>query len=194
MKHSFTRVLLLVMLVAGAAQSLVAQTEKGGKSTMQGVYSFTMETIDGEKKPLGDYKGQVLLIVNTASKCGYTKQYKTLEQLHDAYREKGLRILAFPANNFGAQEPGTNEEIQKFCETTFGVSFDMFAKISVKGGDMHPLYTYLTTQTGFDGDIKWNFNKFLVDRTGKVVARFDSGVDPMSDTMIEKIEALVAAR
>lgn len=185
---------LLVALVAGASQPLTAQSKKGKDQKMEGVLSFTMETIDGAKKALADYKGEVLLIVNTASRCGYTKQYKTLEQLHEKYKGKGLRVLAFPANNFGAQEPGTNEEIKEFCETTFGVSFDMFAKISVKGDDMHPLYRFLTTQAGFDGDIKWNFNKFVVDRTGKVVARFDSNVDPMSATMTELVDKLVAAR
>ncbi len=185
---------LLVALVAGASQPLIAQSKKGKDQKMEGVLSFTMETIDGAKKALADYKGEVLLIVNTASRCGYTKQYKTLEQLHEKYKGKGLRVLAFPANNFGAQEPGTNEEIKEFCETTFGVSFDMFAKISVKGDDMHPLYRFLTTQAGFDGDIKWNFNKFVVDRTGKVVARFDSNVDPMSATMTELVDKLVAAR
>jgi glutathione peroxidase len=185
---------LLVTLVAGASQPLTAQTKKGKDQKMEGVLSFTMETIDGAKKALADYKGEVLLIVNTASRCGYTKQYKTLEQLHEKYKGKGLRILAFPANNFGAQEPGTNAEIKEFCETTFGVSFDMFAKISVKGDDMHPLYRYLTTQAGFDGDIKWNFNKFVVDPTGKVVARFDSNVDPMSATMTDLVEKLVATR
>lgn len=185
---------LLVALVAGASQPLTAQSKKGKDQKMEGVLSFTMETIDGAKKALADYKGEVLLIVNTASRCGYTKQYKTLEQLHEKYKGKGLRVLAFPANNFGAQEPGTNAEIKEFCETTFGVSFDMFAKISVKGDDMHPLYRYLTTQAGFDGDIKWNFNKFVVDHTGKVVARFDSNVDPMSATMTELVEKLVAAR
>lgn len=185
---------LLVALVAGASQPLTAQSKKGKDQKMEGVLSFTMETIDGAKKALAEYKGEVLLIVNTASRCGYTKQYKTLEQLYEKYKGRGLRILAFPANNFGAQEPGTNAEIRDFCETTFGVSFDMFAKISVKGDDMHPLYRYLTTQAGFDGDIKWNFNKFVVDRTGKVVARFDSNVDPMSATMTELVETLVAAR
>lgn len=185
---------LLVALVTGAQQPLTAQSKKGKDKKMEGVLSFTMETIDGAKKALADYKGEVLLIVNTASRCGYTKQYKTLEQLYDTYKDRGLRILAFPANNFGAQEPGTNEEIREFCETTFGVSFDMFAKISVKGDDMHPLYRYLTTQTGFDGDIKWNFNKFVVDPTGKVVARFDSNVDPMSATMTDLVEKLVATR
>jgi glutathione peroxidase len=185
---------LLVALVAGASQPLAAQSKKGKDQKMEGVLSFTMETIDGAKKALAEYKGEVLLIVNTASRCGYTKQYKTLEQLYEKYKGKGLRVLAFPANNFGAQEPGTNAEIRDFCETTFGVSFDMFAKISVKGDDMHPLYRYLTTQAGFDGDIKWNFNKFVVDRTGKVVARFDSNVDPMSATMTELVETLVAAR
>lgn len=185
---------LLVALVAGAGQPLTAQTKKEKDRKMEGVLSFTMETIDGAKKALADYKGEVLLIVNTASRCGYTKQYKTLEQLHETYKGKGLRVLAFPANNFGAQEPGTNAEIKDFCETTFGVSFDMFAKISVKGDDMHPLYRYLTTQAGFNGDIKWNFNKFVVDRTGRVVARFDSNVDPMSATMTELVEKLVATR
>ncbi len=137
-----------------------AQTPK--ESPMAPLYTFTMKTIDGKEKSLADYKGDVLLIVNVASFCGNTPQYKNLESLYVAYKDKGFKILAFPANNFGAQEPGTNEEIKTFCDNTYNVTFDLFSKISVKGDDQHPLYRYLTTETDFKGDIGWNFAKFLV--------------------------------
>ncbi|MBI4553994.1 MAG: glutathione peroxidase [Candidatus Latescibacteria bacterium] len=157
-----------------------------------GVLSFTMKTIDGQEKPLADYADHVLLIVNTASRCGYTPQYRTLEALYQKFKDRGFRILAFPANNFGAQESGTDAEIEAFCSTTYHVTFDLFSKISVKGADRHALYTYLTTQSGSPGEIKWNFNKFLVDRSGTVVARYESNVDPMSDSIVHQVEALLA--
>lgn len=153
-----------------------------------GVYSFTMKTIDGAETSLGEYRGEVLLIVNTASKCGYTKQYASLEELYRRYADRGLRILAFPANNFGGQEPGSNAEIKEFCQTTFDVSFDLFAKISVDGEDRHPLYDFLTSQPGAEGEIKWNFTKFLVDREGNVTERFNTRVDPLDENVISAIE------
>lgn len=162
-------------------------------ATDRGVFSFTMKTIDGKDKRLADYQGNVLLVVNTASKCGFTPQYSTLEKLYEKYKDRGFRILAFPANNFGGQEPGSNGDIKNFCSTNYGVSFDLFSKISVKGDDIHPLYAYLTKDSGFPGDIKWNFNKFLVDRHGKVVARFDSKTDPMSDELVTQVESLLTA-
>lgn len=156
------------------------------------VLDFTLPTIAGADKRLADYRGQVLLVVNVASKCGYTPQYAPLEKLFETYRDRGLRILAFPANNFGAQEPGSNAEIQQFCESTYGVKFDLFSKISVKGEDIHPLYRWLTTASPFPGEITWNFNKFLVDRGGRVVARFPSKVDPLDPALTAKIEELLA--
>ena len=156
------------------------------------VHSFTMTTIDGEAQQLNQYEGEVLLLVNTASKCGYTPQYKGLQELSEKFAGKKFRVLAFPANNFGAQEPGSNEEIKEFCSSTYGVTFDLFAKISVKGDDMHPLYEYLTKQSEFKGDIRWNFTKFLVDRDGNVIARFETKVDPLDPAVLAKIETAIA--
>src|SRR3990172_10906074 len=152
------------------------------------IYRFNVLTIDEEEVSLSTYKGKVLLIVNVASKCGYTPQYKGLQELHRNYMEKGLVVLGFPANDFGAQEPGTNAEIKAFCSTKYGVDFPMFAKISVKGQNMHPLYKFLTdkaTNPDFAGEITWNFNKFLVDRNGKVVARFSSKDKPEDEKVIK---------
>jgi glutathione peroxidase len=159
------------------------------------VLRFTMKDIHGEPVKLRAYHGQVVLMVNTASKCGLTPQYKPLQALHEKYGKQGLAILAFPANNFGKQEPGTDEQIKRFCESTFGVSFDLFSKISVKGDDQHPLYAFLTdkrTNGEFAGPIKWNFTKFLVSRQGEVVARFEPRTRPDSEAMVEAIEAELA--
>ncbi len=151
----------------------------------------TMNRIDGSEVNLADeYAGNVLLIVNVASKCGYTPQYAGLQQLHERYAEHGLAILGFPANEFGHQEPGTNSEIAQFCDENFGVTFDMFEKVVVKGGDISPLYQRLTSEqmSAFPGEIKWNFEKFLIDRTGRVVARFPSKVEPLSEEITSAIE------
>lgn len=155
-----------------------------------GLYSFTLNSIDGKPAPLADYKGKVVLIVNVASKCGFTPQYSALESIYKKYKDEGFVILGFPANNFGAQEPGTNAEIKTFCTRKYNVSFPMYAKISVKGADQAPLYTYLTQQTGagITGDIKWNFTKFLVDRNGTVIQRFEPEVTPDSKEVTEAIE------
>lgn len=155
---------------------------------VRNVHSFTMNDIDGKPVDLSVYKGKVLLIVNTASKCGYTKQYAGLEKLYETYKDKGFEVLAFPANNFMGQEPGTNEEIKAFCSLKFKTSFPLFAKSSVKGEDINPLYKYLTEGSPFKGGITWNFNKFLVNADGEVVARFDKGVDPMAPEVIAAIE------
>lgn len=179
----------MVMVVASAAP---AQTAK--ESPMPAFYSFTMKTIDGKDKPLVQYKGDVLMIVNVASFCGYTPQYKELESLYESYKNRGFKILAFPANNFGSQEPGTNEEIKSFCETNYKVSFDLFSKISVKGNDQHPLYQYLTKESSFKGDIGWNFTKFLIDRNGNVVARYSTRVVPTAKEVQQKIDELIAAK
>ena len=156
-----------------------------------GVHAFTMKTIDGAPKKLADYRGKALLIVNTASRCGYTKQYAPMEQLYQKYRDRGFEVLAFPANDFMGQEPGTNEEIKAFCTTKFRTTFPLFEKISVKGDHIHPLYAYLTTRPGLEGDISWNFNKFLVDPAGKVVARFGTRVDPMAEEVTKKLEGVL---
>jgi glutathione peroxidase len=155
-----------------------------------GVYSFTLDSIDGKPSPLADYKGKVVMLVNVASKCGYTPQYSALEAVYEKYKGQGFVILGFPANNFGAQEPGSNEEIKTFCTRKYNVTFPMYSKISVKGADQAPLYAYLTKETGagLAGEIKWNFTKFLVDRDGKVVQRFEPAVTPDSKEVTEAIE------
>jgi len=161
------------------------------------VLDFKMRDIDGNEVKLDKYKGKVLLIVNTASKCGYTPQYEGLQSVYTKYKDKGFYVLGFPANNFGAQEPGTETEIKEFCTSKYHVTFPMFAKISVKGEDQDPLYKFLTdkaTDPEFAGDITWNFNKFLVDRKGKVVARFSSKDTPESDAVTAAIEKYVAAK
>src|SRR5580765_1379518 len=155
-----------------------------------GVSSFTLNSIDGKPAPLADYKGKVVLLVNVASQCGYTPQYSALEAIYEKYKDQGFVILGFPANNFGAQEPGTNEEIKTFGTRKYSVTFPMYSKISVKGADQAPLYGYLTKETGagIAGDIKWNFTKFLVDRDGKVVQRFEPAVTPDSKEMTTAVE------
>ena len=153
-------------------------------------YGFTLNSIDGKPAPLADYKGKVVLVVNVASQCGYTPQYTALEAIYEKYKDQGFVILGFPANNFGAQEPGTNEEIKTFCTRKYSVTFPMYSKISVKGADQAPLYGYLTKETGagIAGDIKWNFTKFLVDRDGKVIQRFEPAVTPDSKEVTAAIE------
>ncbi len=154
------------------------------------VYDFTMKSIDGKPVPLGEFKGKLLLVVNVASKCGFTPQYKGLEALYEKYKDRGFVIAGFPANNFMAQEPGTDEEIKTFCSNKYNVTFPMFSKISVKGDDKASLYQFLT-DAGADpatgGEIKWNFTKFLVDRNGKVIQRFEPAVTPeQMDAALEK--------
>ena len=154
------------------------------------LYTFTLNSIDGQPAPLANYKGKVVMVVNVASQCGYTPQYSALEATYEKYKDQGFVILGFPANNFGAQEPGTNEEIKTFCTRKYSVTFPMYAKISVKGADQSPLYAYLTNDTapGIRGEIKWNFTKFLVSRDGKVVQRFESPVKPDSPEVTSAIE------
>jgi glutathione peroxidase len=157
---------------------------------------FTVKTIDGQEKKLSDYQGKVVLLVNVASKCGLTPQYTALESTYEKYKDKGFVIIGFPANNFGAQEPGTNEEIKQFCTSKYNVTFPMMSKISVKGGDKHPLYKFLTEGKAgedFAGDIEWNFAKFLVDRNGNVIARFASKTTPDSPQVTAAIEKALSA-
>jgi glutathione peroxidase len=155
---------------------------------MPNVHEFTAKTIDGADKKLADYKGRVMLIVNVASKCGLTPQYKALEELHKTYAAKGLSVVGFPANEFGAQEPGSEADIKSFCTTNYGVDFDMMSKVVVKGEGIHPLFDYLTHESKFAGDIKWNFNKFLVGKDGTVIGRFEPQVDPASPEVKAAIE------
>jgi glutathione peroxidase len=162
----------------------------GSLLAASGIYAFTLNSIDGKPAPLADYKGKVILIVNVASQCGYTPQYSALETIYQKYKDLGLVVLGFPANNFGEQEPGTNQEIKSFCTRKYSVTFPMYAKISVRGDDQDPLYAYLTKQTpkNIRGEIKWNFTKFLVDRTGTVVERFEPAVTPDSKQVVAAIE------
>ena len=155
------------------------------------VYEFTLNSIDGHPAPLAAYKGKVLLLVNVASKCGFTPQYAALEALHEKYKDQGLVVMGFPANNFMGQEPGSNEEIKDFCSRTYNVKFPMYSKISVQGDDKAALYHYLTdatTNPSFGGEIKWNFTKFLVSREGKILARFEPAVKPDSPDVVSAIE------
>lgn len=153
-------------------------------------YNFNVENIDGKKISLNQYKGKVVLVVNVASKCGYTPQYEGLQKIYDTYKDKGFVILGFPANNFNGQEPGSDKQIKQFCTLEYGVEFPMFSKISVKGDDQAELFTYLTTQANpdFEGDIKWNFEKFLISKDGLLQRRFRSNVEPESDDLINAIE------
>jgi glutathione peroxidase len=157
------------------------------------IYDFTLPSIDGKPMPLSSFKGKVVLMVNVASKCGYTPQYSALEAIYQKYKDRGLVILGFPANNFGAQEPGTNEEIKTFCSTKYQVTFPLYAKVSVKGEDTTPLYQYVTRDANpaVAGEIKWNFTKFLVDRSGKVVQRFEPAVKPDSPELVGAVEKLL---
>lgn len=152
------------------------------------IYDFTLDDIDGKPLPLSRFKGKVLLVVNTASFCGNTPQYSDLESMYEKYKTKGLEILAFPANNFGQQEPGTNDEIKSFCYTKYSLTFPLFSKISVKGSDKHPLYQYLTEQSPFPGEVEWNFQKYLVDRSGNIIAKYHHRTKPLADQIVQDIE------
>jgi glutathione peroxidase len=180
---------LLCLLLFFAAATVMAADKT--------VYDFTLSSIDGQPAPLSAYKGKVVLLVNVASRCGFTPQYTALESVYEKYKDRGLVIVGIPANNFGSQEPGTNSEIKTFCSTKYHVTFPMMSKISVKGSDQAPLYQFLTDkgahpQTG--GDIQWNFTKFLVAPDGHVLARFEPDVTPDSPQVTSAIEnALNAA-
>jgi glutathione peroxidase len=156
---------------------------------MQTLHDFKAKNITGQEIDLSQYKGKVCLVVNVASRCGYTPQYKGLESLYQNYKDRGLVVLGFPSNDFGAQEPGTEAEIQNFCTTNYGVSFDMFSKVKVKGADQVDVYQYLTNTTG--NQVQWNFNKFLVDKEGKVVKYYPSSTAPDSPELKKDIEALL---
>src|SRR5712671_3646421 len=164
-------------------------------SQAQSIDKIAVKDIDHKETTIGAYQGKVLLIVNVASKCGFTPQYTGLEALYEKYKDKGLVVLGFPCNQFGAQEPGTNEEIKQFCSSKYNVTFPLFDKIEVNGPNRHPLYVALAGKDSpFPGDIKWNFTKFLIGRDGKILKRFDSKVKPDSPEMIAAIEAALAAK
>jgi glutathione peroxidase len=155
---------------------------------MANVHDFSAKTIDGKDKSLADYKGKVLLVVNVASECGYTPQYAGLEELYKKYKDKGLVVLGFPANEFGAQEPGTDQQIQTFCQKNYGVSFDMFSKVKVQGEGMHPLFDYLQTHPKLGSPIKWNFYKYLIGKDGEPIGKFPSKVEPLSEDITGAVE------
>ena len=181
------KTLFFLMLFMGTIKAVEAAD---GAHTPK-IYSFNVKTIDGKEKSLADFKGKTLLIVNTASRCGFTRQYEGLEELYKKYHDKGFEILGFPANNFLFQEPGSDQDIKKFCSLKYKVTFPLFSKIDVKGKGIHPLYSYLTKETSFKGDISWNFNKFLVSPDGQVVARFDSKDEPLASGVVSKIESVL---
>jgi glutathione peroxidase len=173
------------------ASGIVNSDEKKGDKKVPAALDFKMKRLDGKPGDLADYKGKVVLIVNVASQCGLTPQYEGLEELHEKYAEKGLAVLGFPANEFGKQEPGTDTEISTFCQKNYGVKFDMFSKVVVKGEGQCPLYKFLTskeTDPKFAGPISWNFEKFLIGRNGEVVARFAPKVTPDSPEVTKAIE------
>ena len=170
-----------------------AENKNKGYSMEKNIKQVTVKDIDGKSVKLSDYKGKVLLIVNVASYCGFTKQYSGLEQIYKQYKDKGFEVLGFPCNQFGEQEPGTNEEIKNFCSSKFDVSFKLFDKIDVNGSNKSPLYSILTDNeiTG-KADIKWNFEKFLIDKDGNIVARYASKVEPTGKELISAIEKELA--
>ena len=194
--------LFSLMLIWGAAWLIsgdaVAEPTSKGALQMAAkppqVYDFTLNDIDGKPLSLDQFKGKVLLIVNTASLCGNTPQYAGLQTMYETYHDQGLEVLAFPANNFGQQEPGTDTEIKAFCYTKYSLTFPLFSKISVKGQDKHPLYQYLTEQSPFPGEVEWNFQKYLIDRSGKVVARYHHRMKPLSTEIVTDVERYLAVR
>ena len=194
MSKFFASLALIGVVAVAANLSLAA--ERAIEKTSPAL-SFKMNSLDGKEVDLSQYQGQVVLIVNVASYCGNTPQYKQLEALHEKYGKEGLAVLGFPCNQFGAQEPGTAEDIQKFCTTKYKVSFPMFAKIEVKGDGACPLYKYLTaldTKPKGKGDVSWNFEKFVVGRNGEVVARFQPGTKPDAPDVMKVIEAELAKK
>ncbi|VGO21161.1 glutathione peroxidase [Pontiella sulfatireligans] len=189
MKLKATMAITTLALLSGC----VAEQKK--EVPMTGIYNIEAQTIGGKTIKLEAYKDKVLLIVNTASKCGFTSQYDGLQKLYEAYEGKGFVVLGFPSNDFLKQEPGSNEEIASFCKLNYGVTFPLFQKVVVKGKDQHPLYRYLTSEEanpGFGGKISWNFNKFLINREGKVVGRFGSRTKPNDKKLVEAIKTELA--
>ena len=169
------------LAIGAVAAGLGLGAGTNGAEPMKSIYDFTMKDIDGKEVSLSAFRGKVLLVVNVASKCGFTRQYAGLEKLYNTHADKGLVVLGFPANNFMGQEPGTEAEIKSFCALNYGVTFPMFSKISVKGKDIHPLYAFLTskeTNPEHGGAISWNFNKFLIGRDGRILARYGSRTEP----------------
>jgi glutathione peroxidase len=187
--------MIKLTLIAAAALVLFAANLRAEDQKDKNVYGFTVKDIDGKAVDLSQYKGKVSLVVNVASKCGNTPQYKNMEAIYEKYKEQGFEILAFPANEFGKQEPGSNEQIKEFCTSTYHTQFPLFSKIVVKGEGQAPLYQYLTSTDANQktaGDITWNFEKFLVSKDGKVVARFKPKTKPDEKEVIDAIEKELA--
>ncbi len=189
------RRVLCVVLFAAACQrpTDAAAAEKPAPPLERSVHAHTVTTLRGESKRLAEYRGKVLLVVNTASECGFTPQYAPLEALYQRFKERGLVVMAFPSNDFGAQEPGDAKAIEEFCSSRYKVSFPLFAKIHARGPDVSPLYRTLTEASpeSARGEIRWNFTKFLVNRRGEPVARFEPVVDPLNEALISQIERLL---
>jgi glutathione peroxidase len=195
----FTGMVVVLTAVSGQVAERAQKNsadDRGGKTHMDSTnyLSIPFQTITGQPATLENFKGKVVLIVNVASECGFTPQYEGLEALYRNYKDKDFVIIGFPANNFGGQEPGTNEQILNFCTTKYDVTFPMMSKISVKGNDKHPLFIYLTEKSPITGEIKWNFSKFLLDRNGKLVARYPSEVTPQDKSITTKIDSLLSAK
>lgn len=178
MKNSYKRIALLLLGVFAMVTNSFAQNS---------LYDLSAPRIDGSVSTLGEFKGKVVLVVNTASQCGYTPQYADLQKLYEKYKDKGFVVIGFPSNDFGQQEPGSEAEIQKFCSSKFGVTFPLFAKTKVLGPDKSPVYAFLTKSTGGD-EVGWNFEKFLVGKNGLVIERYSSNVKPLSAPITEGIE------
>ncbi|MCI0334388.1 MAG: glutathione peroxidase [Planctomycetes bacterium] len=198
LRMSFALVVLITMMNPNSLAEDADEKDGAKPQAEAKALDQEMKTLQGKKVNLAEkYQGKVVLLVNVASKCGYTPQYKELQALHEKYTKKGLAVVGVPCNQFGGQEPGTAKEIAQFCEDRFGVEFDMMAKVDVNGPDAAPLYKYLTskeTDPKFAGDIKWNFEKFVFDREGNVVARFNSKAKPDSKEVVEVIEAELAKK
>jgi glutathione peroxidase len=187
--------LSLLLLIVCTFSFLFFPSFKAANNSAKSVYDFTMKDIDGNAVSLSKYKGKVLVFVNVASKCGFTPQYESIEKFYEMYKDKGVVVLGFPANNFFAQEPGTDEEIKSFCTSKYNVTFPMFSKISVKGDDMNPLYQFLTKKelNGVtDNSVKWNFHKIIVDKNGKVVTEFASKTKPTDESFLKTIDQLLS--
>lgn len=189
-KSGFIASLAIAFALAASMMSIAALA-----AAASSVYDFTLKSIDGQPTPLSEYHGKVLLLVNVASRCGFTPQYTALESLYEKYKDRGLVIVGVPANNFMGQEPGTNEEIKTFCSKKYNVTFPMMSKLSVKGDDKTPLYQFLTSKEAdpkFGGEIQWNFTKFLFDRNGNPIARFEPATKPDSPEVIAAIESALS--
>lgn len=179
----------LIIFSSSNSAAINNSINKKGDDLKQNISDIVVKDMNNKDVKLSDYKGKVLLIVNVASKCGYTRQYKGLQEIYDRYNKQGFEILAFPCNQFGGQEPGTNEQIAEFCSTNFGVTFKLFDKIDVNGKNRSPLYERLTNNSAVEkGDIKWNFEKFLISKNGDIIARYASGVEPTSKELIATVE------